>query len=138
MARRATGSEAERLFREACAKYEQAVAIKPDDHEALDNWGNTLLEMAKVAEPPIRESLFEQAAQKLIEAEKVRPGTGAYNLACVYALLGRAEPAEHWLRQSYAHKSLPTRSHLEADTDLDPVRHLPWFAEILALAEDGR
>ena len=41
------GAEADRLFAEAGEKYQAALAIKPDKHEALYNWGNALQAQAK-------------------------------------------------------------------------------------------
>ena len=49
-AKRAEAGEAARLFGEAGAKYAEALRIKPDDHEALNNWGNALAAQAKRAE----------------------------------------------------------------------------------------
>ncbi|MDZ4779905.1 MAG: hypothetical protein SGJ19_06615, partial [Planctomycetia bacterium] len=37
-----SGAEADRLFDLAAEKYEVALKIKPDKHEALNNWGNAL------------------------------------------------------------------------------------------------
>ena len=37
-----TGDRRAELFKEACGKYEQAVAIKADMHKAFNNWGNAL------------------------------------------------------------------------------------------------
>ena len=42
-----TGEDPDRLFAAAYEKYEQALQIKPDKHEALNNWGNALNEQAK-------------------------------------------------------------------------------------------
>jgi hypothetical protein len=41
------GEEADALFRAAGERYAQALAIKPDKHEALYNWGLALFEQAK-------------------------------------------------------------------------------------------
>jgi hypothetical protein len=39
-----TGEEAERMFAKAANKYQEALAIKPDMHEAFFKWGNLLVE----------------------------------------------------------------------------------------------
>jgi hypothetical protein len=40
---KAAGGEADGLYREACEKYAEAVKIKPEMHEAFNNWGTALL-----------------------------------------------------------------------------------------------
>ena len=61
----------------------------------------------------------------------MRPGSEAYNLACVFALMGKAEDCRRWLERARSFKGLPSRLHMQTDTDMDPVRHLPWFSKIL-------
>jgi hypothetical protein len=63
--------------------------------------------------------------------ENFSPGIVAYNLACVCSLEDEPEECRQWLIKSRDSGNLPERSHLEQDTDLDPVRDLPWFKEFL-------
>jgi hypothetical protein len=67
----------------------------------------------------------------LFRAEEIRPGSGAYNLACLYALQNREEECRGWLEKSYQHGTLPSREYLEKDTDLDNVREKEWFQKFL-------
>jgi tetratricopeptide (TPR) repeat protein len=133
------GPDADRLFTEACAKYQAALAIKPDDHETLNNWGNAVLLVAALSstKPEARPALLEQSADKLQLALRNGSKTAYYNLACVMALSGLPDDCRGYLMAAHEHGRLPSREHLETDTDLDSVRGLPWFAEILALA-DGK
>ena len=56
---------AEELLRQAEAKYEAALRIKPDDHEALNNWGNALAARARRAsDASAAEELLRQAEAK--------------------------------------------------------------------------
>ncbi|HUX02297.1 MAG TPA: SIR2 family protein, partial [Phycisphaerae bacterium] len=49
-ARATQGEEADGLLVQACEKYEAALAITPDDHWALNNWGWALSDQAKTKE----------------------------------------------------------------------------------------
>jgi Tfp pilus assembly protein PilF len=44
---------AEELLRQAEAKYEAALRIKPDDHAALYNWGTALCGSCAARERPV-------------------------------------------------------------------------------------
>ncbi len=48
------GAEADRLFGEAGERYGAALAIKPNKHEALNNWGLALSDWARRKEAPRR------------------------------------------------------------------------------------
>ena len=71
--RRKEGDEAERLFAEAFGKYEKAVAIRPDFHEAYSNWGNALLDLAKRKEGDEAERLFAEAFAKYEKVVAIKP-----------------------------------------------------------------
>ena len=40
------GKEAEELYNQAFEKYQKATEIKPDEHEALYNWGTYLVQLS--------------------------------------------------------------------------------------------
>ena len=66
--------EADRLFAEAAQKYAEAVRIKPDDHEAFNNWGIALSDQAKLkGNTPEADRLFAETAQKYAEAVRIKP-----------------------------------------------------------------
>ena len=67
------GKEAEELYDQACDKYQKATEIKPDDHQAYDNWGVTLIELAKIKEGKESESLHNQAFEKYQKATEIKP-----------------------------------------------------------------
>ena len=72
-AKEKTGEEADRLFAQAGEKYQAALEIKPDKHEALNNWGNALSAQAKgkTGEEAVR--LFAQAGEKYQAALEIKP-----------------------------------------------------------------
>ena len=132
-----SGAEADRLLTEAGEKYRQALALKPDDHQALTNWGTALYDQARTRTGAEADRLLTEAGEKCRKAEELKPGSGAYNLACVAGLRGKEEECRHWLGECRRHGKLPKRSHLETDSDLDSVRDKDWFKDILAAAPEG-
>jgi tetratricopeptide (TPR) repeat protein len=73
LAQTKTGSEADKLFEEAYKKYEAALKIIPDKHDALNNWGNALSEQAKTKTGPEADKFFEEAYKKYEAALKIEP-----------------------------------------------------------------
>jgi len=125
------GAEADQLFQNAGEKYEAALRSKPDMHKALLSWGNALIHQAYTKEDPEKRQLLQTAHEKCASAEKLSPGSGAYNLACISALQGRADDCRTWLQTAKTHGKLPKKSHLLNDTDLTSVRDLDWFSSFL-------
>ena len=55
--------EADRLFGDAGEKYAAVLKIKPDSHEALNNWGNALSDQAKAKSGVEADRLFGAAGE---------------------------------------------------------------------------
>lgn len=72
-ARTKSNSEADRLFDLAGQKYDAALKIKPDRHEALYNWGNALADQAMTKSGSDADRLFDLAGQKYDAALKIKP-----------------------------------------------------------------
>ena len=68
-----TGDEAVRRYALACEKYEAAVRIKPDKHEALYNWGIALFSQAKTKTGAEAERLYALACEKYEAAVRIKP-----------------------------------------------------------------
>ena len=127
-ARRASdASAAEELLRQAEAKYEAALRIKPDDHAALHSFGSFSLARAKRTSGRVQKDLLRAAEAKLKAAKKL----DTYNLACVYALLGRPLDCRRTLDAAKKAGTLPTVDHLRSDEDLKSVRSEAWFGELI-------
>ncbi|MCY2995840.1 MAG: SIR2 family protein [Planctomycetota bacterium] len=126
-----SGADADALFAQAGEKYAAALTIKPDFHEALNNWAVALIELSRTRGLSVSGDLLEQAWQKCMSAEHIAPGRGAYNLACICALRSDKPSCQHWLEMSRSQGSLPTPSHLLADADLEAVRNTDWFQNLL-------
>ncbi|MEO8183678.1 MAG: hypothetical protein ABI895_33015 [Deltaproteobacteria bacterium] len=65
--------ESSRLFTDARAMYEAALAIRPDRQEALHNYANLLLDQAKASYGDEARHLFEAAETRYCEALAVDP-----------------------------------------------------------------
>ena len=68
---------------------------------------NSLIEMAKQKDAENRDMLFEKAKQKCLEAESIKVGSGAYNLACACALLEEESECKKWLEICERSGTLP-------------------------------
>ena len=124
-----SGVEADGLFELAGAKYEAALAIKPDKHEALNNWGTTLDAWAKTKSGVEADQLLDLAREKLLAAEALLPGTAAYNLACLGSMNQDPVACRQWLEVSRERGMLPSAEFLRSDPDLTHVRDCEWFTD---------
>ena len=68
-----TGEEADHLFAQAVEKYQAALKIKPDKHEALYNWGNALFNQAESKTGEEADRLFALAGEKYQAALQIKP-----------------------------------------------------------------
>ena len=124
------GEDADRLFDLAMEKYAEAVQLTPDDPEAFHNWAGTLVEQAKTKHGEEARQLLNKARGMAHRAEEISPGSGAYNLACLSALVGDPADAVQWLRLALQHGK--TNLHqIESDPDFNPVRDHPLFKDFL-------
>ncbi len=72
--RTADAGKARSLFQQAAERYEQAAALKADNHEALFMWGDALDEMARRSEDAGEaRTLFRQAIECYEQAVAVKP-----------------------------------------------------------------
>jgi Tfp pilus assembly protein PilF len=122
---------AENLFKQAEAKYEAALRIKPDDHEVLNNWGLALVEHAKRGISEQQSTDLLDAAETKLKMAEALGNTQTYNLACLYAVLGRVDECRTTLERTEKAGTLPTGDHMEGDVDLKSLRGLPWFGELI-------
>jgi tetratricopeptide (TPR) repeat protein len=131
LAQQSDKEQAVPLLTQACEKHKKAIELKPDDYSAYSNWGNTLLEFAELTTGTERDDILEECKKILGKGETIKPGSCSYNLACCHIRMNDLDKAKEFLYKSKEHGYLSDKSHLETDTDLDPVRNLPWFQELL-------
>jgi tetratricopeptide (TPR) repeat protein len=68
-----SGVEKEELYKQASEKYEAALKIKPDMHQALTNWGNALYNQAKTKSGIEADELYKQANEEYEAALMIEP-----------------------------------------------------------------
>jgi hypothetical protein len=98
---------------------------------ALQSWGIALSAQTRTKQGAEAHRLLEAARGKLLAAEQIHGGPGAYSLACLEALQGSAENAVGWLRRLLA-SGLPfSRKDIAQHPDFDRVRDDPIFRAFL-------
>jgi tetratricopeptide (TPR) repeat protein len=120
--------EAEELYKESFDKYKKAIAITPDNHEAFNNWGSALIQLAKRKEGEEAEKLYDEAVEKA--KKSVELGGHSYNLACAYALKQNKEKALFYLNKSLE-KGEITADFVKKDEDWKSYLNAQEFIEIL-------
>jgi tetratricopeptide (TPR) repeat protein len=133
LAKKKEGKEADDLNKQSIEKYQKALEIKPENYEALYNWGIVLSDLAKKAEGKEADDLFNQSFEKLIKAEKIKGGAGTYNVACLYSLKGKVNESLAWLEKCLKNNSIPSRSHILADSDLDNIKNKDEFLTLISI-----
>ncbi|MES2202066.1 MAG: hypothetical protein V4498_07440 [candidate division FCPU426 bacterium] len=125
-------SEADELFLESYAKYAEAVRYKPADNKTYDSWGHAVAEQAKIKQGREADTLFERARDIFLKAEEISAGSASYNLACISALRGKQDECRLWLEKCEKCGTLPECDDLRKDSDLEAIREINWFKELLA------
>ena len=118
----------EKFLKEAISEFKEANNINSKDHDVYNNWGWALLGLSTLKEGGEERTLLAEAEEKLLMAEKIKRGSGAYNLACVRCRLDDADGCKEWLKVAEEEVVvLPSREHAMKDDDLEKVRDEGWF-----------
>ena len=123
------------LFQRSSEQHEKSLALCPDDADTLINYGSALLGYAQLKQ---NKNLFKQTLLVLTKAEQLR-SNDVYNFACYYSLTNQPDLCKEKLLHCEQVGTLPkphAKKHLMEDTDLDNVRELDWFQELLARLPD--
>jgi hypothetical protein len=67
------------------------------------------------------QTLLYHAIERAQNAEEIKSGSGAYNLACCYSLLGEIEKAFMWLEKALANRAF-RREQIEQDFNLNNIK----------------
>lgn len=115
---------------DACRKYEEATRLQPDDAAVFDAWGAALLHVAETLSGVELEAKLQEAERVLLHAKELGH-FGPYNLACLRARQNRLDDSRELLQQTHDGGLLPNSAHLDSDKDLDNLRELDWFKQLL-------
>ena len=116
----------------AFEKYQKAIEIKPDDHQAFYNWGANLSHLAKSKTGEEAQALYQQAFEKLKTA--INLGGPSYNLACLYVLTNDKENALLFLDESLSKQEIAT-DYVRKDTDWEGLLDDEDFKKLLSKHE---
>jgi adenylate cyclase len=114
--------EAERARRQGLALVEARLRRAPGDVRARCLGANALVALGEKA----KGLAWARMARELDPEDSMLP----YNLGCIHALAGEPEEALECLRRAVA-AGLTQKGWFLHDGDLDPLRGLPGFAELL-------
>lgn len=114
---------------DVAARYlERAIGLGARSSQLFGQLGFVQLHLGRNAEAA---QSYERAFEIGIPPGAATRGVAWYNLACAYARLGRVDDAFAALGRA-VDEGMRTRQTYERDTDLDPLRPDPRFAELLA------
>jgi hypothetical protein len=114
------------LLTEAYAKFSEASALDGTAFIPQVNMSAVRLRQARRGEPVLDEAVLH--AEK---AESLKPGVGAYNLACAAGQRGDRAGVEKWLIVSGEGGYLRSRQKAAKDADFQSIASEPWFTELL-------
>ncbi|MFQ5816993.1 MAG: protein kinase [Terriglobia bacterium] len=116
-------ADAEATYRRALQVIEKHLELHPDDARALYFGANALCQLGERARSA-------EWAKQALAMDPEDPGV-LYNVACVYALLGKAEEAIDCLEKSIT-SGMGQKEWIEHDSDLASLRSHPRFQALLA------
>ena len=116
---------------QAYKKFKKAMELDPENAYANCGVGTSIVANRKNKSGKELKRVLDEAEKYLTKAEKLQPGLGAYNLACVSSLKDDGEECLKWLEISRKEGWLPSKDHMAKDPDLDPVRKQEWFIKFM-------
>ncbi|MCH8156616.1 MAG: hypothetical protein IID18_02505, partial [Nitrospinae bacterium] len=81
--------------------------------------------------------LLANAKKKFLAAEEFMPGSGAYNLARLMALLGNESGCREWLEKCTELDALPSNEILLGEADFTLVQNSKWFRLLAGPKDTG-
>lgn len=130
LSRNKTGNDAMNLLKESKSKFHIAIKHNKAIPEYYANLASSLLGISLNMEDKVRVDLCNEALIFSMRAESIEEGSGSYNAACAYSLLGEMAESLKWFENALKFKD-NTREFIEEDTDLDFIRKDPKFNELL-------
>lgn len=115
---------------QAFEKYQQALALNPALPGTLANLARCLLKQySHLPSQPgqSQEKLLQQARELSERAEKLAPGYGAYNLACIFDLNNEPDQSLAWYEKSRLAGRLYTRQYIATGQEFDAIHDNPTF-----------
>ena len=125
-----TPNDARATFREALGLYDELLRVQANEPGVWNECSSTWLGLVHSLAGQEREEAVAEAERHAGRAEELKRGAGAYNLACAAALAGKKDEAFRLLEAALPATG-ETRSHIEADPDLDSLKNDPRWRPLL-------
>jgi len=93
----------------------------------FNNWGSSLLNLAKQRTGDEKKTLLLEAAEKYKKAENFTRGIAAYNLASIYSLLDRENECKEWLKVAKETGRMLPKAKFVQDYDFEKMWDKEWF-----------
>ena len=122
--------EAMATLRDASAKLRSATEIRLDYGAAFLFWGGVLTLLSSLVDEAERPNLLAQAEHALMLADKIKPGSSDYSLACVAALKGDKKKALALLDRALADGQTPVEFALK-DKNLMSLHNTPEWQPLI-------
>ena len=122
--------QSETLYRESIDLFIETLRLEKTFYHALTSWGWTLLELGKMTS---NQNLFKESIEILQKSLKLEKNwTTQYHMARSYSLLNEKNNALNWLEKYLQNFNTKyDRTHIENDFDLNTIKDVPKFKELL-------
>lgn len=121
---------------EANKYFEKILQADPEDDQAWNEWGISLINIAELADDPLRPDLSEkfymEAEKKFVLSASLGNLIAPYHLACLYCLLGNFEASLYFLEKCKQDEALPPIEELLTDDRLVSLHETPQFLSFLS------
>ncbi|MFQ6403572.1 hypothetical protein ACIDE9_02315, partial [Methylophilus sp. 'Pure River'] len=123
--------DAEELVSQAISKIKHAIKLSPEKSNLYDKLGTALLDKARLQNTGITEEILNEALVTLEKGESITAGVCSYNIACIKSILKDFNGCKYWLELCKETDNLPSKVHIQNDSDLENVAKEEWFQEWL-------
>ncbi len=118
-------------FEKAVICFKALLEEEPEDEVAWNEWGLTLINLARMvadpAHPHLLQSAYDHAETRLQQAASLGSTQAFYNLACLYSLTHKCAAALHFLERAEMADALPTIDEMMQDEWLENLRKTEHF-----------
>ena len=106
-----------------------------EDINAYDDDEN--MGASELVNDPDKVRIYQQIEKLVMQVDELKNYYSIYNLACQYAKDGDTESAQDWLEQISADTHVLHCKHLQQEQDLETIRGLSWFKDLIEEACEG-